>query len=144
MTPHELKEMRKRARKRKGPRVLRDAWLAPLTLDSRNFGTIPHKHGLRASDKGFLQMSFQEYLDLLVWTGKQKNGEKKGKIPADYEPTLNRLGIDPEMWCKLVWGYQAIYGRSRCAGPPDRMIELAKEQGRAYQPGQRLARECFV
>jgi REP element-mobilizing transposase RayT len=144
MTPEELKQVRSHARKRKGPRVLRDAWLAPLTLDPLSIDAMPHKEGLRASNKGFLEMTQQEYVDLLIWTGKQKNGEKRGVIPRDYVPTLSRLGVAPEKWCKLVWGFHTIFGRSRCAGSPAHMMEMAKEQGLSYQPGQKRARECYA
>lgn len=144
LSPRELNEIRKSARQRKGRRILRDAWLAPLTLDRRMLGSMPNKEGLRTSDKGFLAMTWQEYVALLVWTGKQRHTDKKGQIPADYVPTLNRLGIAPEKWCKLVWEFKTIFGRSRAAGAPDRMIEMAVHQGRSFQPGQKRARECFV
>lgn len=144
LSSEELSTLRKEARKRRGPRVLRDAWLAPLTLDRRLLGPQPHLQGLRASDKGFLEVSWKEYFELLVWTGKQRHLSKNGQIPEDYVPALKRLGIDPEGWCKLVWEFKKIFGRSRGAGAPDRMIEMASETGLAFQPGQKRARECFV
>jgi hypothetical protein len=144
MTPEQLKRFRYHARKRKGPRVLRDAWLAPLTMDPSRIDAMPHKDGLRASNKGFLSLNLREYVELLVWTGKQKNGETRGAMPEDNVSTFTRLGIDPEMWCKLVWGFKSIFGRSRYAGPPDRIKERNEEQGLAYQPGQKKARKCFA
>jgi REP element-mobilizing transposase RayT len=143
-TPEELREMRKKARKRKGPRVQRDAWLSPLTLDSKSHGPMASKDGLRASDKGFLEMSVEDYLRLLVWTGQQKRGDKKGFIPPDHSPILERFGIDPGMWCDLVWNFKKYFGRSRGAGSPDRMREMAAAGGRSFQPGQKLAKRCFV
>jgi hypothetical protein len=65
-------------------------------------------------------------------------------MPEDYVSTFTRLVIDPEMWCKLVWGFKSIFGRSRYAGPPDRIKERNEEQGLAYQPGQKQARKCFA
>ncbi len=76
---------------------------------------MPHKEGLRASNKGFLSLNLREYAELLVWTGKQKDGETQGAMPADYVATFTGLGIDPQMWCKLVWGFKSIFGRSRYA-----------------------------
>lgn len=144
LSPSELQEVRKNARKRKGPRVLRDAWLAPLSLDRKRLGAMPHKDGLRASDKGFLGITWSEYYKLLVWTGKQKHREKRGNIPMDHVPMLKRLGIDPETWCELVWGFKKIFGRSRGAGSPERMIEMAANEGRSFLHGQNKARACFV
>ncbi len=66
-TPEELADRRKKALKRKGPKVLRDAWLAPLTIAQSNNGPLASKTGYRASDKGFLNMSLEEYFQLLVF-----------------------------------------------------------------------------
>lgn len=144
LSSEELRELRNHARKRKGARVLRNAWLAPLTLDRKMVGSVPNQDGRRASDKGFLEMSWQAYFGLLVWTGKQRNADKRGAIPADYIPMLTRFGVAPEKWCKLVWEFKKIFGRSRGAGAPERMIAMASDSGRTFQPGQKRVRECFV
>ncbi|MEQ1830582.1 MAG: hypothetical protein ABL921_31815, partial [Pirellula sp.] len=143
-TPDQLRDIRKKARQRKGPRVLRDAWLAPLTLDRKSHGPMASKGGLRASDKGFLDISLEDYLKLLVWTGSQKRSDKKGFIPADYAPIFQRVGIDAGMWCDLVWDFKKYFGRSRGAGSPDRMREMAASGGLSFQPGQKRALKCFV
>jgi hypothetical protein len=143
-TPDQLREIRQKARKRKGARVLRDAWLAPLTLDLRSHGPMAHMDGIRASDKGFLDMSLDDYLKLLIWTGRQKRADKKGSVPEDFGPALQKIGIDPGMWSDLVWNFKKYFGRSRGAGSPDRMREMAVAGGRLHQPGQKRARKCFV
>ncbi len=76
-TPEELADRRKKALKRKGPKVLRDAWLAPLTIAPKQQGPLASKTGYRASDKGFLNMSLEEYFQLLVFTGKQGRSDKR-------------------------------------------------------------------
>ncbi len=69
-------EEQKEARKAKGPRPLvpRDAWLAPLTLDPNVNSLDPQActNGLRASNKGFLRLNLDEYLQLLRWTAQHK------------------------------------------------------------------------
>jgi hypothetical protein len=144
LSPDELSETRRQAKKRKGARVLRDAWLAPLTLDRKSHGPMASKDGLRASDKGFLDMSFDEYRRLLEWTGRQKRSDKRGSIPEDYAPVLERVGIDAGMWCDLVWNFKKYFGKSRGAGSPDRMREMATSGGKKFQPGQKMARKCFA
>ncbi len=144
LSPDELNETRRQAKKRKGAKVPRDAWLAPLTLDRKSHGPIASKDGLRASDKGFLDMSFDEYRRLLEWTGRQKRSDKKGSIPEDYAPVLERVGIDAGMWCDLVWNFKKYFGKSRGAGSPDRMREMAVSGGKMFQPGQKMARKCFA
>ncbi len=162
-TPMELANRRRKALKRKGPKVLRDAWLAPLTIGPNQQGPMASKTGYRASDKGFLNMSLEEYFELLVFTGKQGRSDKRGKMKADVEsvstptggksPTasamtasgiLSKLGIADGMWCDLVWNFKKYFGRSRGAGSPDNMREDAASHSLSFQPGQKMARECFA
>lgn len=143
-TPEELKERRKNAARRKGPKILRDAWLAPMRLNPRAHGSAPHNQGLRASDKGFLSISVEEYLKLLDWTGRQGRPDKRGKIPESHLPILQRLGIDCGMWCDLVWGFKKYFGRSRGVGSPDRLREMAVRGDLSFHPGQRRSRACFT
>jgi hypothetical protein len=115
-SPEELANRRKSARERRGPRIAKDAWLAPLTLNPRMVGPAINKEGLRASDKGFLNMSLDDYIALLFWTGRQGREDKKGKITNDYAPILAKLGIAEEMWCDLVWNLQTILWQESRAG----------------------------
>ena len=147
-TPEQLAERRKEARNRRGPRVARDAWLAPLTFDPRATGPVVNKEGVRASDKGFLDMSMESYVALLCWTGSQGRVGKSRKIAvdcsADYAPVLVKLGIAEGMWCDLVWNFKKYFGKSRGPGSPDRMQEEAILGLRKFQPGQKKVRKCFV
>jgi len=55
--------------------VRRDDWLTPLTVDERSVaykGAMPSKTGKRASDKGFLGMSFELYLKLVEVASKRQ------------------------------------------------------------------------
>ncbi len=144
-TPQQLAARRKAARKRRGPMVSSDAWLAPLTIDERkSLGAQASKSGLRASDKGFLTLSVEEYVTLLDWTGRQGRPDKRGSIPAELAPILERLGIEGSMWCDLVWEYKKYFGKSSSAGSSDRMKQHAQANDRAFTPGQRKAKKCFV
>jgi REP element-mobilizing transposase RayT len=147
-TPDQLAKRRKAASNRRGPRVARDAWLAPLTLDPRATGPVVNKEGVRASDKGFLDMSLANYLALLYWTGSQGRADKSGKIAAecgmDHASVLAKLGIADGMWCDLVWNFKKYFGKSRGPGSPDRMQEEAILGTRKFQPGQRKVRKCFA
>ncbi len=97
-----VKELKaERIAKRKvgsGKRILRDGWLATLTLDGRKAsGVYANKSGVRASDGGFLPMSLKDYLMLLDWTGRQVRLDKRGKVPASLAPILQRIGIESLM-----------------------------------------------
>ena len=119
-----------------------------MTLNPRATGPVVSKGGVRASDKGFLDVSLASYLALLYWTGSQGRVDKSGKIAADcgldYAPLLAKLGIADGMWCDLVWNFKKYFGKSRGPGSPDRMQEEAILGTRKFQPGQRKARKCFV
>ncbi|MFN7844751.1 MAG: hypothetical protein ACK5N9_23765 [Pirellula sp.] len=97
-------------------------------------------------------MSLEAYFQLLAFTGKQGRSDKRGKIKADGEtPTtgsataiLSKLGIADGMRCDLVWNFKKYFGRSRGAGSPDNMREDAVSHSLSFQPGQKMAKECFA
>ena len=118
--------------------VRRDDWLTPLTLDERSVaykGAMPSKTGKRASDKGFLGMSFELYLKLLDWTGRQiRRDGKKGSIPAELAPILERIGLSGELWCDVVKRFGKIF--KRVAGTPESLAKEAVLRGRSgYRTG---------
>jgi len=151
-SPKELADRRKKALQRKGPKVPRDAWLAPLTIEPRQQGPVASQTGCRASDKGFLNLSLEEYFELLVFTAQQGRSDKRGKTKAEEQSAstrtataiLSQLGIADGMWCDLVWNFKKYFGRSRGAGSPDNMREDAVSHSLSFQPGQKMARECFA
>lgn len=93
--------------------VTADGWLAPLALEEATTaaGPLASVSGIRCSDKGFLPMSLDEYLQLLDWTGRQIAAGKRGAIPADLKPILVRLGIDPSGWLNLALDFGRLFQR---------------------------------
>src|SRR5688572_11814470 len=78
------------------PQPQADRWLAPLTLRPDHLGDVPSQGGFRASDKGLLDISLDEYLQLLDCAGRQHRTGKRGAIPASLAPIVERLGIAPD------------------------------------------------
>ncbi len=137
-----------RRAKRQNPtrkRILRDRWLAPLTQAARKMADDPevHRQGVRASDKGFLGLDWQQYLALLEWTAEQRLKGQVAKVPERLRGILGELGIEAWMWRDLVWDYKRYFGRSTCAGSPSAMPADAQRSGKRHRSGQRLVRECF-
>jgi hypothetical protein len=130
---------------RKPKRVKRDSWLAPLSL-GRKLASDPEvsRSGLRASDKGFLNLAWREYLDLLRWTGQQKSTDEVTEVPKQVGRSLSRLGIASSMWRDLVWNFKKYFGRSSCAGSPQAMSADAAKHEKAWYSGQRQVQACFV
>jgi hypothetical protein len=144
-TPDQLRERRAKARQpRRGRSILKDAWLAPLTLDERGKpGEMVSDTKIRASDKVFLTMSLADYLSLLKWTARNKPSLGKAEATPEVEPILKRLGIDGSVWIDLVWKFKKYYQGS-VAGLPDSMAAHAAARPHRWRRGQRAVRRVFA
>jgi hypothetical protein len=83
--------------------------------------------GKRVSDKGFLTISFEAYVKLLDWTGRQLKRGKTGRIPADAQPILERMEISGEVWVEVVRRFGKIFARA--AGSPQSLNAEATKRG---------------
>ena len=142
-------QKKQRAAKRRNPtgkRILRDSWLAPLTLSPKSLADDPQVHsgGVRASDKGFLNLPWRDYLALLRWTSKQRLKEAVGEVPEKLQIVLASLGIEASMWRDLVWDFKRYFGAASCAGSPDSMAADAARTGKRFHRCQRQVAECFA
>ncbi|MBU6237065.1 MAG: hypothetical protein KGQ51_04485 [Planctomycetes bacterium] len=144
-TPDQLRQRRAKAKQgRRGASILRDAWLAPLTLDERGVpGPQVSSSPVRASDKGFLSMSLADYLALLKWTGSHRPSLGKVEATPQVKPILKRLGIDGSMWIDLVWKFRKYYQGS-AAGLPDSLAQDARGHQHRWRRGQRAVRRIFA
>jgi hypothetical protein len=115
-------------------------------LDKQILSLDPQVHGdgLRASDRGFLQISREDYLMLLSWTAKQGIGGIRTEVPMKLATLLASLGIDSTMWRDMVGHFKKYFGRSTCIGSPAAMDEDAKKSGKRWHRGQRAARGLYL
>ncbi|MEL6110986.1 MAG: hypothetical protein AAFU85_33685, partial [Planctomycetota bacterium] len=144
-TVDQLREERRvKRRNPTGKRIRRDGWLAPLRMRKCADEPEVHKQGVRASNKGFLDLSLGDYLRLLKWTAKQRDSGSGKDIPSHLQGIVARLGIDLSMWRDLVWGFQRYFGQSCCAGSPSSMSAYVDSSGRNWAKGHRKVAECFV
>jgi REP element-mobilizing transposase RayT len=92
--------------------------LCPVGLNEgkSGVGTCAHTEGRRASDKGFLQISTAEYLDLLDWTARRLKSGKRGSTPKCAPRLFQRLGIDEQTWIELTREFGRLF--SIVAGNP--------------------------
>jgi REP element-mobilizing transposase RayT len=91
-------------------RVRRGDWLSPFELCPE--GALQPASGSRASNTGCLPMRFADYLELLDWTGRQILHGKRGSIPAELKPILERLQIGGD-------------GKVRTAAPRGQLSEFS-------------------
>ncbi len=66
-----------------------------------------------------LPYAFTDYLMLVDWTGRAIRPDKRGHIPAQLGPILERLGLDGVLWLKQVvlfrrQGIRVVGGRDQC------------------------------
>jgi hypothetical protein len=99
-------------------------WLSPFSLIESDDRPVPAG---RASNRGCLEMSFADYLMLLDWTGRQMRRDKRGVIPADVAPILDRLQVSEAGWMKLVTRFSRLFRRS--AGTPLSLNRDATRRG---------------
>jgi len=123
-----------------------DGWMTELTIDEQHAGEqergLRSRTGRRASDKGIIPMSFERYLELLDWTGRQVRSDKPGAIPATLAPILERLQIRTERWIELVINFENWFGSF--AGHIDRLIKNAAKIGRRLFRGVYPVAEAFL
>ena len=75
-------------------------------------------------------MSLSKYLELLDWTGRQLRSGKRGTIPAELAPILERLGVDAVGWCDLVQKFGKLF--KRAAGTAESLSTEAARRGQRY------------
>jgi hypothetical protein len=80
--------------------LARSGWLAPVHVDGDGYdGVRIHR---RASNKGFLGISFREFLELLDALARRERIERAGGVSAEYPDVLQRLGVSAAEWEKTV------------------------------------------
>ncbi len=72
------------------------------------------------------------YLQLVDWTGRVIRKDKRGSIPADTPPILERIGIDPDEWLKTMrWNNRF----RRAVGKLASLKAYARNTGRHWVQG---------
>lgn len=118
-----------------------DRWLAPLTLAPGQLGDMPCSDGVRASDKGLLDLTLDEYLALLDFSGRRAQEGKRGSIPSHLAPILERLRIQGDDFVRAVAKFPQWF--RRFAGNVEHFEERAREIGRTCLHGIAPARQIF-
>ena len=107
---------------------------------SDELGPRPSDSGTRASDKGFLNMSTAAYIELLDWTARQLAPGKHGATPENSPPILERLKIEPNVWCELVSNFGQLF--NLVAGRPQH-VDAHRSRTQRQFPMRQAARELL-
>jgi REP element-mobilizing transposase RayT len=102
-------------------------WLSPVPLEPKRQAVRAKKTERRASNKGFLPLGIGEYMALLDWTARQVRTDKRGAMPVDLEPIMERLGVSAELWVECVMNFRKWFRSS--VGRPKSMSNHADSHG---------------
>jgi hypothetical protein len=122
----------------------RDAWLSPVEL-AQPAAATPRRQPTpkrRASNLGFLPLTLAEYFKLLDWTGRQIRSDKRGAIPADLRPILDRLHVVGDAWVDQVQHFGRWFRRA--VGRASTLTQAAAQRGNRWLQGISHSREAFT
>ena len=95
----------------------------------------------RASDLGLLPISLEEYLELLDASGRIVREGKRGAIPEDLAPILERIGVRTEHWLDVITNYHTCFGH--VLGASQQLSQRAAVNGRRWYRGRPKCAEVF-
>jgi hypothetical protein len=119
----------------------RDAWLSPVPDGDVPVDALPHCGSRRASPRGFLPMTLDEYLELLDWTGRQVRADKRGAIPPDLLPILERLHVNTDAWVETIEHFGRVFRHA--VGSAASLAALAAARGKHWFQGVTACRTAF-
>ena len=96
----------------------------------------------RASDQGFLPIETRKYVMLLDWTGRELRRDKRGAIPEDLAPILDRLGVDRSNWVDTVRDFGRMF--KQAAGRASSLVRAAPRCSRRWFQGKAAAQVAFL
>jgi len=120
----------------------RDAWLCPVSVDGDPPEVARAAASRRASNKGFLSMESDDYLRILDWTGRQVRRGKRGAIPKELAPLLERLGMSAEFWVETATNFDRWFHRA--AGRVSLLAEEADRAGKRWFQGAGHCQQAFA
>jgi REP element-mobilizing transposase RayT len=98
--------------------------------------------GVREKDPDkSIDFEFKDYLRLVDWTGRAIREDKKGAIPTDLAPILERIGLNPDAWLKSASHYNKNY--FSVLGAIDRVKAFAQVQKKSWHRGQRAVLRSY-
>ena len=108
-------------------------WLSPIALEPPRQRIREKPTARRASNKGCLQMTLDDYLKLVDWTGRQIRKDKKGQIPDSCAPILERLECSPETWLDFVQNFRLRFRNEAGLSTSRQAYRNRPRQGQAAQ-----------
>ncbi len=89
-----------------------------------------------------IPFAFEDYLELVDWTGRAIRSDKRGHIVGRQPKILDRLGIDGE--CFLTYADRMLEEFGTAVGAPQALVRLCARRQVKYLRGMRAARALFA
>jgi hypothetical protein len=86
-----------------------------------------------------IPFDFQDYLELVEWSGRLLHPGKRGRICSQTPAVLERLGLHPESYIRHAGRLLKRYGSA--VGRPDSLVAASQRRQCRYLRGLRVARE---
>ena len=77
--------------------------------DSQPKELLPFAGNPREDMPKGLPFRLNDYLELVDWTGRILREDKRGSIPTDFPPILERLQIDPKHWLYMTQEFESRF-----------------------------------
>ena len=105
---------------------------------------VPHLKPLRSQGQNpdtAIPFALSSYLELVDWTGRIVRQDKRGSIPANTPPILERLKINPDEWLNTMrWNNRF----RRAVGKLAAMKAYAEQIGRQWVHGMACSQSLFL
>ncbi|MBN2701103.1 MAG: hypothetical protein JXR29_06605, partial [Methylothermaceae bacterium] len=88
-----------------------------------------------------IPFAFDDYLELVDYTGRAIRPDKRGAIPATTPKILDRLDIDPDQF--IAYADRLLKQFGHAVGAPENLIDLCAARQTKYLRGIRTARAVF-
>ena len=102
---------------------------APLTPK----GLLPFAGNRDTLPESALPYDFLDYLALVDWTGRAIRADKRGAIPEELAPILERLNVETDNWLETVCRFEGRY--RRVLGPAEQVRAWAEALGQKWLQG---------
>ena len=102
-------------------------------IERRDAHLLPFVDTRRAAQQS-VPVRKHEYLQLLDWSGRQMRHRKRGRIPQDLPPILERLDLSGKMWMDEMRHYGRWYYRA--VGSLNKLQHYCQHLGQQWLKGQ--------
>ena len=113
--------------------------LDPVTQQPADL--LPFTSGEHLDTSTGIAFALPDYLQLVDWTGRAVRDDKRGAIPAEIQPIVQRMGLKHEEWLEIVQNFGRRYRLA--AGAMDRLQQFGEQLGRYWLQGIGMSRQLY-